>query len=56
MEFNERYRLDGQTVPAWLCDNALCGYQELVRAQITRTVELGKLVESRARVAKHKTR
>ena len=56
MEFNQRYRLDGQTVPAWLCDNALCGYQELVRAPITRTVELRKLVEARPTLGKHKAR
>ena len=23
-EFNERYRLEGRVVPAWLCDRAAC--------------------------------
>ena len=32
-EFNERYRVDGQTIPAWLCDNPQCGYRELVRTR-----------------------
>lgn len=35
IEFNERYRVDGQTIPAWLCDNAQCGYRELVRVPTT---------------------
>jgi hypothetical protein len=35
IEFNERYRVDGQTIPAWLCDNAQCGYRELVRVPMT---------------------
>ena len=32
LEFNERYRFEGQLVPAWICDNASCRRQEVVRA------------------------
>ena len=32
LEFNERYRCDGQIVPAWIGDNASCKRQEVVRA------------------------
>jgi hypothetical protein len=30
LEFNERYRLDGQPTAAWLCDNAACGFHEIL--------------------------
>ena len=39
LEFNERYRVDGQAIPAWLCDNAQCGYRDLVRAPTTLAAE-----------------
>jgi len=32
LEFNERYRLEGHTVPSWVCDNASCRVREIVRA------------------------
>jgi len=42
LEFNERYRSDGHLVPAWICDNAGCRRQEVVRAD-----GLGPVDESR---------
>ena len=32
LEFSERYRSEGHLVPAWICDNASCRRQEVVRA------------------------
>ena len=32
IEFNERYRVDGKTVPALFCESPRCGYVEFVRA------------------------
>jgi hypothetical protein len=39
LEFNERYRSDGHVVPAWICDNASCRRQEVVRAEGSTPVE-----------------
>ena len=33
LEFNERYRSEGHLVPAWICDNASCRRQEIVRGE-----------------------
>jgi hypothetical protein len=30
-EFSERYRLEGELVPAWVCDSAACREWRLVR-------------------------
>jgi len=32
LEFNERYRFEGHTVPSWVCDNPSCRLREIVRA------------------------
>jgi hypothetical protein len=54
IEFNERYRLEGATFPAWLCDNPQCGYQEFVRGHDIRRAKLRRVV---ARLTgKNKTR
>jgi len=44
IEFNERYRLEGATFPAWLCDNPQCGYQEFVRGHDIRRAKLRRVV------------
>ena len=37
IEFNERYRVDGETIPAWFCESPRCGYVEFVRARKRHT-------------------
>ena len=39
LEFNERYRSEGHLVPAWICDNASCRRQEVVRADGSDSVD-----------------
>jgi hypothetical protein len=40
IEFNERYRVDGETIPAWFCESPRCGYVEFVRARKSRTSKI----------------
>lgn len=37
IEFNERYRVNGETIPAWLCESPRCGHVEFVRAPNSRS-------------------
>ncbi len=39
LEFNERYRSEGHVVPAWICDNASCKRQEVVRVEGSGRIE-----------------
>jgi hypothetical protein len=37
IEFNERYRVHGKTIPAWFCESPRCGYVGFVRARDSRS-------------------
>jgi hypothetical protein len=49
IEFNERYRVDGETIPAWFCESPRCGYVEFVRAR-----NLKKLINRASRLSRTK--
>ena len=42
LEFNERYRFEGQIVPAWVCDNASCRVREVVRATAETPIDASR--------------
>jgi hypothetical protein len=49
IEFNERYRVDGETIPAWFCESPRCGYVEFVRAR-----NLKKLIKRASHLSRTK--
>lgn len=42
LEFNERYRDEGHTVPSWVCDNPSCRLREIVRAAALSPAETAR--------------